>query len=694
MSTRSGLVFRVETTMAEKEAVSMSDILRLLVETQQRQVEAEQRREEERRQEQRREEERRQEQRREEERRQEQRREEDERIRREESERQLELISKLVERTEVRTRRGPSEKDVQLVRLTEKDDIETYLTTFERVMEAYEIDKSRWAFKLAPYLSGKAQQAYASLSAEEAAQYESVKEAVFHRYDIKEETYRQRFRSMRKGPGETYREQASKLNDMAKKWLKGCTTVDELLDVIVKEQLVDTLPQTLKVWVSEREPSSSKEAGELADSYLQARGLERGGAGRGEHGERLSLDREQQWPRREKVEEDRKNPGDRGYPRKLEASGRRGLGNARCYNCSKTGHLSWNCPEKALYSHSRGNGITRRQTDRTVLRSGFVEGNKVEDIVLDTGCSKTMIRRDLVPTTKILDDAVTVQCAHGDTVAYPLAVVELTVDGLPLTVEAALSDTLPTAVLLGRDVPELKELLGGHRAKELHDTIGKDEAMMVTTRYGARKRRELQEKLQEQGQEMEMEKQARSEAEAGTQNQDDAEKPNQATELEAVLEGAETEKQDKVQELPEDPWKDGLDDELLEGGRVRRRMTKAQKLQERRKFWQQGKGNQDLNFGAAELRQLQHTDESLAEIRQLVKNGHPGFVEKDSLIYRVKGQEEDVGGKEELHLWNEEEEKSYEIADQLTDEQRTRYGQVHIDIGSITRILAANILRP
>ena len=51
-----------------------------------------------------------------------------------------------------------------------------------------------------------------------------------------------------------------------------------------------------------------------------------------------------------------------------------------------------------------------------------------------------------------------VLCAHGDTVAYPLAVVELKVDGLPLTVEAALSDTLPTAVLLGRDVPELNQL--------------------------------------------------------------------------------------------------------------------------------------------------------------------------------------------------------------------------------------------
>ena len=63
-----------------------------------------------------------------------------------------------------------------------------------------------------------------------------------------------------------------------------------------------------------------------------------------------------------------------------------------------------------------------------MLHSGFVEGDKVHDIGLDTGCSRTMIQRDLVPTTKLLDDAVMMQCAHGDTVVYPLVVVELTVD--------------------------------------------------------------------------------------------------------------------------------------------------------------------------------------------------------------------------------------------------------------------------
>ena len=49
MSTRSGLLFRVETTMVEKEAATMNDVLRLLMVTQQRQVEAEHRREEARR---------------------------------------------------------------------------------------------------------------------------------------------------------------------------------------------------------------------------------------------------------------------------------------------------------------------------------------------------------------------------------------------------------------------------------------------------------------------------------------------------------------------------------------------------------------------------------------------------------------------------------------------------------------------
>ena len=71
------------------------------------------------------------------------------------------------------------------------------------------------------------------------------------------------------------------------------------------------------------------------------------------------------------------------------------------------------------------------------------------------------MRRDLVPQHKIFEgNAVMVRCAHGDTVLYPLVDVELEMNGQSIHVEAAVSESLPVAVLLGTDVPELYQLLG------------------------------------------------------------------------------------------------------------------------------------------------------------------------------------------------------------------------------------------
>ncbi len=65
------------------------------------------------------------------------------------------------------------------------------------MMEVYKVSEDRWAFKLAPHLTGKAQQAYAALNGEDAAKYQVVKKAILRRHNISEETYRARFRSGR-----------------------------------------------------------------------------------------------------------------------------------------------------------------------------------------------------------------------------------------------------------------------------------------------------------------------------------------------------------------------------------------------------------------------------------------------------------------------------------------------------------------
>ena len=64
----------------------------------------------------------------------------------------------------------------------------------------------------------------------------------------------------------------------------------------------------------------------------------------------------------------------------------------------------------------------------------------VSEVVLDTGCSRTMVRRDLVPEENLLPgEAVTVLCAHGDTMLYPLAYVDMEVEGMQLRTKVAIA---------------------------------------------------------------------------------------------------------------------------------------------------------------------------------------------------------------------------------------------------------------
>ena len=64
---------------------------------------------------------------------------------------------------------------MKLSTLMEWDDIKAYLTTFERIMVVHGIDRSRWAYKLAPELTGKAQLAYVAMDTTASGDYEELK---------------------------------------------------------------------------------------------------------------------------------------------------------------------------------------------------------------------------------------------------------------------------------------------------------------------------------------------------------------------------------------------------------------------------------------------------------------------------------------------------------------------------------------
>ena len=78
---------------------------------------------------------------------------------------QMEKLMRIVEERSASSSKGATELSVKLVALMERDDIESYLVTFERIMTAHKVDKGRWPHYLAPQLTGKAQLAFAALPA-------------------------------------------------------------------------------------------------------------------------------------------------------------------------------------------------------------------------------------------------------------------------------------------------------------------------------------------------------------------------------------------------------------------------------------------------------------------------------------------------------------------------------------------------
>jgi len=71
------------------------------------------------------------------------------------------LIQGLAERGPRCVEVGP--ESLKLTRLTESDDIEAFLTNFERAVEAHGVDRDKRAAILAPQLTGKARLAYAAI---------------------------------------------------------------------------------------------------------------------------------------------------------------------------------------------------------------------------------------------------------------------------------------------------------------------------------------------------------------------------------------------------------------------------------------------------------------------------------------------------------------------------------------------------
>lgn len=265
------------------------------------------------------------------------------------------------------------------------------------------------------------------------------------------------------------------------------------------EQLVSTLPENVCIWVKERKPKTSTEAGQLADDYTQAR--KQNSKVTNVEVSKRPVDRPPQQyqlggrqghapgPNAGNGEVEMKNNGNRRFNQP-----RQDLSNIECFNRHNKGYYSANCPHNSMFCRMPENDISATTVQGPkVLKLGKVEGIHVGDIVLDTGCSRTLVHRDLVPEENLLaGEAVAIRYAQDDTILYPLAQVQLEVEQQVVNTIAAEANRLSMIMLLGTDMSLLSKLLSGELQKT--QLVNKIDNALVVTR--ARAKKELKDELE------------------------------------------------------------------------------------------------------------------------------------------------------------------------------------------------------
>ena len=177
------------------------------------------------------------------------------------------------------------------------------------------------------------------------------------------------------------------------------------------------------MWVKERKPTTSKEAGCLAEDYLQA----------WKTAPTLGLEQSKKEDERpigaecfrcggvgHLARDCRRRSGNTATGSTAEAQAKSSaLAQVRCYNCGQLGHLARMCPSNAMLCteqkkccfncgrgeqsmfveqqrrpHSTGRGMRHGMRREGARRAGVVEGQRVGDILLDTGASKLGARKE------------------------------------------------------------------------------------------------------------------------------------------------------------------------------------------------------------------------------------------------------------------------------------------------------------
>ena len=294
-----------------------------------------------------------------------------------------------------------------------RDDMDAYLTSFERMSIAQKSPEEDWAIHLGTLLTGKARDVYVRLSSEDAMDYNKLKNALLHRYDLTQEGFRQKFRTAKVEVGETYTQFLSRITGYFNRWIKMSginQDYEGLIDLLLREQLLNSAGKELTLYLKERTPDSAHKLAELAETFIEARKETFQGQKQEERDRRNYSTGAREKEKNYSGLGQRSDSGKKGFTdhsyRSTETSR---SWTPKCFVCNRKGHIARECPNRKQSTRQKGDReiIACMVSDKKDILGNRSDSNmnvfvgthlgKDATVIRDTGCSTVVIRKSLVP---------------------------------------------------------------------------------------------------------------------------------------------------------------------------------------------------------------------------------------------------------------------------------------------------------
>ncbi|CAM4697372.1 unnamed protein product [Caretta caretta] len=387
------------------------------------------------------------------------------------------------------------------------EDLEEFLSTFERLCNLYQIPNDQRMPVLLTSLTGKAREVFNELGEQEALDYERFKDSVLRRFKVTPDSYRVKFRKFKMPNVCTFVECAHKLMGFVKKWVVGAKahgSFEKLLELITLEQFLDIVPDHVRAPVCDRDPESVLRAAEIADAHTQNRAQE------GYKPQGKMHHHSPQFKRREGF---KSKPGPDSY--KGAHGGPEGWNSqfknkqVECYHCGVLGHMRPDYPTlkgspKPATPNAMANAnpvIINSQASHTEPSAGALCANAVsvvsEEFDLKTHIKakygennaefisraevngvRCMAWRDpaaditLVKASPVReedywpDESVTVVALSEYFVRVPLAKIHLKWKGFEGTMVVGVKNTIHKALMIGNDIKAMFSQVNINQAQE------------------------------------------------------------------------------------------------------------------------------------------------------------------------------------------------------------------------------------